>query len=209
MPPKPKVSRLKKETAESAACENEESEPVCEYEVIPDGDIIFVAGPEQKRVRLSSHLLCTTSKVFKTMIHSDFKEGEAFRQSDGDFTEIQLPHDDAATIFYAFRALYCPDPASRPTPKQIQQVAIFADKYDMAGHFVFAASFWMQQPVAEKYSLEECWQLFTASYWLRHPLGFYNFSKILVDKKPTPLVKFAMAMSDKTLGFKLCRKLPT
>ncbi|KAJ3530269.1 hypothetical protein NM208_g9402 [Fusarium decemcellulare] len=193
------------EAANKAANENGESQPLCEYEIIPDGDIILVAGPEKKRVRLSSHLLYTTSQVFKAMIHSGFKEGETFRQSDGAFIEIELPSDNAATFFNAFRALYCPDPTRQLSPKEVQQVAILADKYDMAGHFVYAASFWLvQQGTANKWTIEQLWQLFTASYWLKCPLGFIHFSKKLVFKKSVPLVKYVSGMPDKALGFKLC-----
>ncbi|KAM6514661.1 hypothetical protein FSOLCH5_008901 [Fusarium solani] len=66
-------------------------------QLIPDGDIMLLVGPEQKKIQISSHLLCKTSPVFKTMLNSDFEEGKAFRERNGAPAEIKLPDDSPET----------------------------------------------------------------------------------------------------------------
>ncbi|KAI8666003.1 BTB domain-containing protein [Fusarium keratoplasticum] len=67
-------------------------------QLIPDGDIMLLVGPEQKKIQISSHLLCKTSPVFKTMLNSDFEEGKAFRERNGAPAEIKLPDDSPETV---------------------------------------------------------------------------------------------------------------
>ncbi|RTE81069.1 hypothetical protein BHE90_004426 [Fusarium euwallaceae] len=67
-------------------------------QLIPDGDIILLVGPKKEKIQISSHLLCITSPFFKTMLNSNFKEGEAFRERNGAPAEIELPEDSADTV---------------------------------------------------------------------------------------------------------------
>ncbi|RSL69674.1 hypothetical protein CEP54_002190 [Fusarium duplospermum] len=75
----------------------EPAEPVLR-QLIPDGDVILLVGSEQIKIQISSHLLCKTSPVFKTMLNSGFEEGRAFRERYNSPAEIKLPDDSPEAV---------------------------------------------------------------------------------------------------------------
>ncbi|KAF5022495.1 hypothetical protein F66182_5467 [Fusarium sp. NRRL 66182] len=170
--------------------------------IIPEGNVILVVGAQKLRVQVSSHLLCTTSSVFDAMLNSEFSEGERLRESRGEPIEIELPQDSGRTVVHAFKTLYGADPAMRHlTPKDIQDLAFMADKYDMAPHFALVAPSWM-------YSLPDdnqaCWRLMTAAYWLNLGDFFYKTSAALITSMHrSRLFVYADNTQDKMLGLRL------
>ncbi|KAL2677288.1 hypothetical protein Neosp_011057, partial [[Neocosmospora] mangrovei] len=101
-------------------------------EYCPDGNMMLLVGPKQKKIQISSHSLCKTSPVFKTMLTSNLEEGKTFREIKGAPAEIKLPDDYPEMVYNAFSALYGGDEmASRLSPDQVYDVAVLANKYCM------------------------------------------------------------------------------
>ncbi|KAL6365499.1 hypothetical protein LRP88_01494 [Fusarium phalaenopsidis] len=96
MPPKKRITSIKRKQPEPET-PTEENEAPFLREIIPDGDVILVVGPEKSKIQVSSHLLRTTSPVFNVMLGPNFKEGTALRENEGP-TEIVLPKDNAKAL---------------------------------------------------------------------------------------------------------------
>ncbi|KAF4968763.1 hypothetical protein FSARC_3892 [Fusarium sarcochroum] len=170
--------------------------------IIPEGNIILVVGPQELRVQVSSHLLCLASPVFDAMLNSNFAEGTKLRESGGEPVEIVLPEDNGRAVLHALKTLYGADPAMlQLKPKEIQELAFMADKYDMASRFALAGTAWTS--FVPK-NAEDCWNLMTAAYWLGLHTGFHNLSRVFISKmEHNDVFRLANETPDETLGLKL------
>ncbi|CAK1360674.1 hypothetical protein CB0940_06677 [Cercospora beticola] len=105
--------------------------------VAPDGDLLLIVGDEkkmQKKLRVSSHTLSSTSPVFKAMFGPHFQEGQQLRgPSNRDPVEIPLPDDDPRAMVLVCHLLH-----GRQSPTEdeklvyqmdIFEVALIIDKY--------------------------------------------------------------------------------
>ncbi|KAM0555807.1 hypothetical protein ACHAPJ_006204 [Fusarium lateritium] len=178
-------------------------------DIIPDGNVILVVGLEKLRIRISSHLLCTSSPVFDAMLNSSFDEGTRLRESQGEPVDIKLPADSGRAMLHALKTLYGADPEMlRLSPRDIQELAFLADKYDMAPRFALAGAAWMS---VGRTGAEHLWQMMTAAYWLRLHEGFHrmswlltaqmNFDEIFRYANETPAVTLGLQLGMATLLF--------
>ena len=74
--------------------DNEQSTVV---EIIADGDVILIVGPEKLKLRVHSLCLKAVSRPFSAMFGSDWKEGHSLFGRDGQ-VELPLPEDNAAAL---------------------------------------------------------------------------------------------------------------
>ena len=64
-------------------------------DVVADGDLVLVVGPEKSRLRVYSTSMKLGSKDFKTMLSSNFLEGSKLKNSSpNNPAEIDLPEDN-------------------------------------------------------------------------------------------------------------------
>ena len=73
------------------------------HHVAPNGDIVFLLGPDQQRVQVHSIIMKTASPVFAAMLGPNFREGHDIlaSASNNQLAEITLPDDD----FEAFNSI--------------------------------------------------------------------------------------------------------
>ena len=110
------------------------------YEIAICGDVILkiptAAGT--MKLRVSSHVLCTTSLVFRAMLGPDsrFKEASELRMHSAENPyELSLEDDYPYALTAILLALHCRDemvPVD-PTFKDLVGLAVVCDKYDCRG----------------------------------------------------------------------------
>ncbi|KAL7930105.1 hypothetical protein V8C35DRAFT_324539 [Trichoderma chlorosporum] len=109
-----------------------------------DGDVIFVVGEKKVALRVHSQFLICASKVFAAMLGPNWSEGR--NRTKESPKEIPLTEDDAD----AMHAICCvihhrndilPETFS---PRQVLQIAIEADKYDLNIALFHARTQWLQ-----------------------------------------------------------------
>lgn len=112
-------------------------------DIAPDGDVLFLVGPDEKRLRVHSFFLRNASPVFKAMLGLDFREGNQLAQSG--VVEIPLPDDDVAAMEIVLNVIHGRNDAVPKTlgTAEFLQVAIVGDKYDCLGHLSFAVIVWL------------------------------------------------------------------
>ncbi|PVH92247.1 hypothetical protein DM02DRAFT_701032 [Periconia macrospinosa] len=137
-------------------------EPDRVADISPDGDVILIVGAENVRLRVHSQCLRSASKTFSVMFGSHWSEGQ--RLSKGSPTEVPLPEDDAdamRTICYIVH--HRNDLVSQHlTAKEVLQIAIGVDKYDLKIALKYASVEWLKPQVnAER---EEMGHLLAAAF---------------------------------------------
>ncbi|KAM0433358.1 hypothetical protein ACHAPT_004235 [Fusarium lateritium] len=176
-------------------------------QIIPDGDVILVVGPEKSKIQLSSHLLSSTSSVFKAMLGPNFREGALLREGQGP-VEIALPEDNAEAVWNAYSALYGANPrAYRIKPDEVYDIAILAQKYDLIERLSLACERWFLDSEDGSFgSIDEDWKMLLAAYWLGSDFAFGKISQRLIEGREGSFYKYGMKTPDPVLGLKLCRK---
>ncbi|KAM5354493.1 hypothetical protein ACJ41O_001140 [Fusarium nematophilum] len=111
------------------------TEDVILEKVAPDGDVIFVLEGGQKKIQAHSLLMKNASPFFAAMLSLNFSEGQALREASltGQPVEIALPSDDFEAFKLVCIALHtqAKTKQQRLAPKQLMQVVVLADKYDL------------------------------------------------------------------------------
>jgi len=140
--------------------------------IAPSGDVVLVIGDEERKMRVHSLILRTSSKVFDAMLGPSYSEGANL--SSAAPKDISLPEDDAAALEIIFNVIHCrTDAIDDPLdPSLVLRVAIMADKYDFIEALKYAARDWMKCDAVR--DAENLWRLAIASCWLRDDRGFEN-----------------------------------
>ncbi|KAF8542833.1 hypothetical protein BDD12DRAFT_875770 [Trichophaea hybrida] len=118
--------------------------------VFEDGDMILdaSAGYHSRRFKVSSHVLCAASNVFRAMFgpNGKFRESRELRTADASTELYVLPieEDDLDVLQIILMILHHKNSG---VPKEIDfeklvQVAVLSDKYDLAVALRFTASAW-------------------------------------------------------------------
>jgi len=108
-----------------------------------DGDLILVVGPRSREFLVCSKALSRASRVFKCMLNGPFKEA---RPEAGPWV-VTLPEDnDAAAelMLYIIHSMFDHVPATLSVA-ELYDALVFADKYDMTGHFRPWMENWLAQ----------------------------------------------------------------
>ncbi|KAF4979602.1 hypothetical protein FZEAL_4231 [Fusarium zealandicum] len=175
-------------------------------ELVPDGDLILVVGKDKRLLRMSSTFLCKISPVFAAMLGPNFEEGQRLscvKDKDSQMA-LELPEDDGQAVYNIFRVLYGADPATKDLePREIQNLAIFADKYNIGPRLEFATAFWFAK-YAWVDDPEETWQLTMAAFLLQQSNAFFTYTKKLVKQLQVSHLSFVEGMMDPMLGLRLC-----
>ncbi|KAF5567587.1 hypothetical protein FPHYL_3210 [Fusarium phyllophilum] len=100
-------------------------------DIVPDGDIILVVGPDKTKLRVKSMLLMAASKPFLAMLRLNWKEGHDMQQQNGPH-EVSLPDDNATAMEIICAVIHFQNdkiPQTLPA-SDVLAVALAADKYD-------------------------------------------------------------------------------
>ncbi|PVH91823.1 hypothetical protein DM02DRAFT_702762 [Periconia macrospinosa] len=131
-------------------------------DISPYGDVILIVGAENVRLRVHSQCLQSASKTFSAMFGPRWSEGQ--RLSKESPTEVTLPEDDAdamRTICYIVH--HRNDLVSQYlTAKDVLQIAIEVDKYDLKIALKYASVEWLKPRVNGK--REEMGHLLVAAF---------------------------------------------
>jgi len=113
--------------------------------ISPNGNVVLVVGPKAVRLRVHSLLLQSASKVFNAMFGPNWSEGQGL--SEESRRSICLEEDDPEALRIICCVIHHRNDVVSLTlpPKQVLQIAIAADKYDLAVALTFAASQWLRQ----------------------------------------------------------------
>lgn len=113
-------------------------------DISPDGDVVLVVGPQNVRLRIQSQVLRCASKVFSAMFGPTWSEGQGLSKESPQ--EVRLVEDDAD----ALRTICCvihhrnDDVPQSLTPKEILQIAIESDKYDLNVALKYVRAQWLK-----------------------------------------------------------------
>lgn len=111
--------------------------------IAPDGDVVFVVGPAERRLRVHSLVVKTASAVLNAMLRPNFMEGQQLASTGS--AEIALPDDDDKAMEIIFSVVHGRNDAvpKQLDPTQLLQVAIATDKYDCFLSLAFAIPVWL------------------------------------------------------------------
>ncbi|KAF2821284.1 hypothetical protein CC86DRAFT_426506 [Ophiobolus disseminans] len=104
-----------------------------ESNIAPNGDVIFVVGPEPRKLRVHSAILRYASKYFENMFGPHFAEGQDLGQNSP--KEISMPDDNATANN---------EVPSRLKPDVMFHIAVAADKFDCAVAIKPSNSLWLK-----------------------------------------------------------------
>jgi len=113
-------------------------------DISPDGDVVLVVGPRSIRLRIHSQCLKCASKVFGAMFGPHWSEGQGLSKESP--REVPLVEDDADDL----RTICCvihhrnDDVPQSLTPREVLQIAIEANKYDLNVALKYAFAQWLK-----------------------------------------------------------------
>jgi hypothetical protein len=147
-------------------------------DIAPDGDVVFVIGTTERRLRVHSLFVKAASPVLNAMLRPNFKEGHELAETGS--VEIALPEDNGEAIEIIFNVIHGRNDKVRQTlsPDEILQVAITSDKYDCFVSLAFAIRVWLShKDVSDP---EELWVLAMAACLFRGQEAFAEATSALV-----------------------------
>lgn len=143
-------------------------------DIAHDGDLILIVHGS-RQLRVSSVVLCNTSKVFKAMLRSDFAEAQAFRNNKGATTPVplQLPDDDPEGTLLICTAIHLRDDLLPETVEHatILSFATLADKYGCAHALKHVAGHWLCSASTREVEYRT-FNIIKAAYLLDHLKSF-------------------------------------
>lgn len=148
------------------------------------GDIILVVGPpdnKQLRLRVSSAILRSASKVFDTMFSPPWIESTRTLSFESP-KDIPLPEDDPEamkTLCYAIH--HRPDmiPFSGISGKQILEAVRAIDKYDMSTAMQLVTDRWLRQQLQAK-TVEDLLYMTAAASLLKNHEAFSKLTWLVM-----------------------------
>ncbi|KAH7247245.1 uncharacterized protein BKA55DRAFT_701558 [Fusarium redolens] len=147
-------------------------------EIVSDGNILLVVGPDKTRLRVKSMLLMAASNPFSTMLGPNWKEGHDMRHHHGPF-EVSLPDDNATALEIICSIIHFQNDKVPRTlaAADVLAVAVAADKYDCLNALNFASKTWLREC---KGNPEDLMLLATAAYLFRNAQAFKELTSALV-----------------------------
>jgi hypothetical protein len=173
-------------------------------DICPDGDVVLIIGADGIRLRVSSQYLISASKIFASMFGPHWLEGQSLSKHSP--TDILLPEDNAE----AMRTICCvihhrndmlPEDL---TAKDVLQIAILVDKYDLRVALNFAMQVWLKP--RSQVEMVETGRLLAAAFLLNSAEAFISHSKALVlDYGVSYMVMMKDELTSQVLPLEICR----
>ena len=181
----------------------ESDQPTIER-IAPDGDLIFIIGPEKTEVQVDSNVMKAASPVFAAMLGPNFSEGQKLLARDEEPVSIELPEDNAKHFIIIAKAVHA-DVELRETPSldEVLDIVRLADKYDFCKSLSETFDCWINElGKSEKYP-DEVWPLLVAAYILGHSEAFAELSRRLLLQHEESFWNLAKTTPDFEPSFKL------
>ncbi|KAF5584300.1 hypothetical protein FPANT_7903 [Fusarium pseudoanthophilum] len=147
-------------------------------DIVPDGDIILVVGPDKAKLRVKSMLLMAASKPFSAMLGPNWKGGHDMRQHGGSH-EVLLPDDNATAMRIICSVIHFQNdkiPETLPA-SDVLAVALAADKYDCLNAIQLAQKAWLRELRLDS---EDLMLLAAVAYLIRDAQAFRKITAALV-----------------------------
>ncbi|KAK1829729.1 hypothetical protein QBC39DRAFT_383863 [Podospora conica] len=115
------------------------NDKICDYP-----DLVLVVGPDKVRIDVDSHCIRHASHVFSAMFKPPWMENAMLSNPNGP-AELALPEDNARAMYHVCCVMHHRNdliPRKMPA-REVLQVAIVADKYDMCTALQYAARGWL------------------------------------------------------------------
>ncbi|PNP83419.1 hypothetical protein FNYG_02982 [Fusarium nygamai] len=176
-------------------------------EIVSDGDVVLVVGTRKRKIQVSSHFLKHISPVFRAMIDTPMKEGEALANKCDDDApvEIVLPKDKAMTMAQLLSTLYGSDPgAKRLSIAEVKKMVLLAAKYEMIERIEIFSSFWLRNAAKRDNPevTENDENALTVAFLLNNDQAFYDLT-LSMQYGQDSLLKLAKGFNDKYTGLRL------
>jgi hypothetical protein len=164
-------------------------------DITPDGDVVLVVGAENLRLRVYSSHLRTASKIFAVMFGPHWSEGQ--KLSTEAPKEVPLPEDDpdAMQIICNFLHHRSKLVSGNVTSKEVLQLAILVDKYDLKDTLTFPSLQWLRPRLSG--------EMMESGYFLAAAYLFDNNDAFIIYTRTLVLENFATylaLMKDEKLG---------
>jgi hypothetical protein len=177
--------------------------------IAPNGNVILVVGPHERRIQVSSSVLQNASKYFCNMFGPHFLEGQDLGGNDP--KEIVMPDDDANVLEIICNIFHLRNDAVPETlsPTVILEIAVAADKFDCIVAIKLASTLWLVPK--ENHSIIELGQLMAAAYVLNNARSFkeITLSMILGHKDSyLPLADEEVGLVNKVPWETVCEYYP-
>ena len=161
--------------------------PRATQDIVPDGDVLLLVGPDKKKLFVHSLVLSNASKVFRAMFGPNFREGQHL--ASGSLDGVPLPDDDADAIRTLCNVIHLRNKALPEylAPYDVLQVAIAADKYECVEAIQLASRYWLK-PVKHEEALLDLdmldfgW-LMSAAYLLDDAKAFSEITREMMMER--------------------------
>ncbi|KAF5712566.1 hypothetical protein FGLOB1_4465 [Fusarium globosum] len=150
-----------------------ERTPNREIDIISDGNLVLIVGPDKKRIIITVQ----AARVCSSVLADRLDQLNIIAADNMDLVhELVLRDDNPLTVLNAFGSIYPGHPHTNDlSPAEIYDVVLFARKYKMIPEFKKVAPNWFRQrfreqrfhPVHEFFGLGECWHLMMAAHYMR------------------------------------------
>ncbi|EKJ74480.1 hypothetical protein FPSE_05230 [Fusarium pseudograminearum CS3096] len=121
--------------------------------ICQNGDVILAVGPKEK-IQVASDFLKHISPVFKAMLDGPMSEGEALRNKPPNSPiTISLPEDNPVAMRRLLRILYGAGGLDL-TFKELYDVIILTDKYDMTDRLKHFGLGWVRMDVDDNHPFD-------------------------------------------------------
>ncbi|KAI2481028.1 btb poz domain-containing protein [Pyrenophora tritici-repentis] len=160
------------------ASENSDDSAIAQTDIATDGDVIFVVGPQKKKMRVCSVILSNASACFRTMFGPHFAEGKNLKSNDP--KEIPMRDDDADALEILCNVIHLRNDAvpQSLSPTDVFGVAVAADKFGCAVALKYASTVWLN-PKGVKEISDLCY-LMIAAYILDNPQAFSDITLAMI-----------------------------
>jgi hypothetical protein len=147
-------------------------------EIVADGDVILVVGPEKVGLRVHTLFLKAASRPFAAMFGPDWKEGHNMLGRDGP-VELPLPEDNAAALKLICAIIHH---RNKMVPQSLSAgdvlgIAATAHKYDCVDALKFASGNWLQP---RKNEAGDLMLLTAAAYLFQNAQAFKELTKAMI-----------------------------
>ena len=96
----------------------------------PDGDLTLLVGPEQVPMKVQSSIMIQASKVFKTLLSKEWREGKQLAEQ-GHLSHA-LEEVEVDALRYICFALHQRQVLTLPLLEDLEQIAEICDYYDLS-----------------------------------------------------------------------------
>jgi len=191
-------------TTETNMAELSDNKQSTIVEIVADGDVILVVGPEKVKLRVHSLFLMAASRPFTAMLGPEWKEGHDMLGRDGP-AEVPLPDDNAAALNLICAIIHH---RNKKVPQtlaagDVLKIAVTADKYQCVDALRFASGNWLRPCKKEAGDL----MLLTAAACLfQNAPAFKEITRAIILNYSGPYLALSCEEVESDMTWRVCCK---